>query len=97
MEDDGLGCTGCDLSGGTATEDSTIGNIISSAYDFFIHDTPGVHVDYNKRIGGQIEEYKKDHLSISVLAENRLHSLASQYRAASCYTQSRQTEITLSP
>jgi hypothetical protein len=44
---------------GSITKDSPVGNLISSAYDYVIHETLGFHVDYTKSLGQQYEELKK--------------------------------------
>jgi hypothetical protein len=59
---------------GSVTKDSPVGNLISSAYDYVIHETLGFHVDYAKTLGQQYEEYQKTHPGIKPISEARLHS-----------------------
>jgi hypothetical protein len=54
---------------GSITKDSPVGNFISSAYDYVIHETLGFHIDYNKTLGQQYEEYKSTHPDIKRLPE----------------------------
>ncbi len=44
---------------GTASKDSPIGHLISSAYDYVISESLGFHVDYDKSLGQQIEEQRR--------------------------------------
>jgi hypothetical protein len=70
------------VAAGSITKDSPIGNIISSAYDYVIHETLGFHVDYTKSLGQQYEELKKSHPGMPVLSEPRLHSLSEKCESA---------------
>jgi hypothetical protein len=45
---------------GTAPRDTPLGNLISSAYDYVISETLGFHVDYDKTLGQQYEELKRN-------------------------------------
>lgn len=44
---------------GTASKDSPIGHLISSAYDYVVSESLGFHVDYDKSLGQQIEEHRR--------------------------------------
>jgi hypothetical protein len=43
---------------GTAPKDTPIGHLIRSAYDYVISETLGFHVDYEKTLGRQYEEFR---------------------------------------
>jgi hypothetical protein len=45
---------------GTAPKDTPLGNLVSSAYDYVISETLGFHVDYDKTLGQQYEELKRE-------------------------------------
>ncbi len=44
---------------GTAPTDTPLGHLVHSAYDYVISESLGFHVDYDKSIGEQYEEMKK--------------------------------------
>ncbi len=44
---------------GTSPKDTPIGHMVSSAYDYVISETMGFHVDYDKTLGQQFEEYNR--------------------------------------
>jgi len=45
---------------GTVSNDTVIGNIIYSAYDYVISESLGFHVDFDKSLGQQYEKYNKN-------------------------------------
>jgi len=45
---------------GTVSKDTVIGNIIFSAYDYVISESLGFHIDFDKSLGQQYEEYNKN-------------------------------------
>lgn len=44
---------------GTASQDTPIGHLIASAYDYVISESLGFHVDFDKTLGQQYEEIQK--------------------------------------
>lgn len=61
---------------GTAQKDTPVGNLISSVYDYVISESLGFHVDYDKTLGQQYEEYKKSkEPKVEPLPQHRLDSL----------------------
>jgi hypothetical protein len=73
---------GAIYAGGSVTKDSPVGNLVSSAYDYVIHETLGFHVDYNKTLGKQYEKYQETHPKIKRLPEYRFHSLCEKCESA---------------
>jgi hypothetical protein len=60
---------------GTAPKDTPIGHLIRSGYDYVISEALGFHVDYDKSLGQQYEEYKKAKQPIKELSPSRFDSL----------------------
>ena len=67
---------------GSVPKDTPIGNLVSSAYDYVIHETLGFHVDYSTTLGQQYEEYKKAHEAIHQLPRSRFDSLTEKCESA---------------
>lgn len=69
---------------GTAPKDTPIGHLISSAYDYVISESLGFHVDYDKSLGQQIEEYRKSHpqTPAAALRETQFDSAIEKCEAA---------------
>ena len=45
---------------GTAPRDTPLGHLISSAYDYVVSETLGVHVDYDESLGKTLEKFRKE-------------------------------------
>lgn len=61
---------------GTASQDSPIGNIMYSAYDYVISESMGFHVDYNKTLGQQYDELqKKKQNELPIIKQSQLDSV----------------------
>ncbi len=67
---------------GTAPRDTVIGHLIYSAYDYIINETLGFHVDYEKSLGEQYEELKKEEIEIEGIKQHRLDSLTEKCEKA---------------
>lgn len=60
---------------GTAPKDTPLGHVIRSAYDYVISNSLGFHVDFDKTLGQQMKEAKKQDPTVQVLPESRFESL----------------------
>jgi hypothetical protein len=49
------------LATGTASRDSMLGHLATSAYDYVVSETLGFHVDFDEALGQQLEEYAATH------------------------------------
>jgi hypothetical protein len=67
---------------GTAPQNTPIGNLSRSIYDYVISETLGVHVDYNSTLGQQLEELKKQHPGVTKLTPEKMDSLAEKCEVA---------------
>jgi len=65
-----------------APHDSVAGNIAMSIYDYVLSESVGVHVDYNKTIGQQIEAVKTQYPGTTKLTPSRLDSLVEKCEVA---------------
>ncbi|MBU0614178.1 hypothetical protein KJ766_02760 [Patescibacteria group bacterium] len=63
------------MTAGLAPQNSVIGHLVYSAYDYIINETLGFHVDYNKSLGKQYEELQEMKTELPVLQQHRLDSL----------------------
>ena len=63
------------MTAGTAPQNSVIGHLVYSAYDYVINESLGFHVDYNKSLGKQYEELKETKTEFPILEQYRLDSL----------------------
>jgi hypothetical protein len=64
------------LSGSVASRDSVLGHVFTSAYDYIMNESLGFHLDFDKTLGEQIEEYKRDtDLAPKNLDEGKFHAL----------------------
>ncbi len=48
------------LSGSVASRDSVLGHIFTSTYDYVLNESLGFHVDFEKTLGQQIEEHRRE-------------------------------------
>jgi hypothetical protein len=53
------------LGGATASRDSVLGHIFTSAYSYVINESLGFHVDFEQTLGQQIEQSRREGLQIS--------------------------------
>ena len=60
---------------GTAPKDTPLGHLVHSAYDYVVQQSLGFHVDYDKSLGQQYDEAKKENQKIKKLDEYRFDSL----------------------
>lgn len=60
---------------GTAPNDSPIGHLVFSMYDYAVSQSLGVHVDYEKSLGQLYEEAKAQKIQIKPVTENQADSL----------------------
>ena len=60
---------------GTAPQNTPLGHLVFSLYDYVISETLGFHVDYSKSLGQQYEEFKKKNIKIPTLSESKIDSL----------------------
>jgi len=66
---------------GTASKDTPIGHVISSAYDYVISESLGFHVDYNKTLGQQYDELKSQR-ELKKIEQYRLDSVIDKCQAS---------------
>ncbi len=59
----------------TTPENTPLGHLIYSAYDYVISQSLGFHVDYNKSLGELYEEYEKKKIKLPVVREAQLDSV----------------------
>lgn len=60
----------------TAPKDTLLGNLVYSAYDYVISETMGFHVDYDKSLGQQYEELKKEEANtLPILEKSQFDSV----------------------
>ncbi len=59
---------------GTAPKDSPIGNLVYSAYDYVLSHSLGFHADYDKTIGSQLEQLRREGKRVPFLTEAKLDS-----------------------
>lgn len=67
---------------GTASKETPIGHLVSSAYDYVISETLGFHVDYNKTLGQQYDEIKSKNKDIHKLNQSQLDSVIEKCQVA---------------
>lgn len=60
---------------GTAQNNSPIGHLVYSLYDYAVSQSLGVHVDYNKSLGQLYEEAQKKKLPVKPVTESQADSL----------------------
>jgi len=60
---------------GTLSNDSPLGHLVYSVYDYVISESLGVHVDYDKSLGQLYEESKEKKLKLSVPRQSQMDSL----------------------
>jgi hypothetical protein len=60
---------------GTADKETPLGHLVSSVYDYAVSQTLGFHVDYDKTLGQQYEEAKKERSSLPPLSEPKIDAL----------------------
>jgi hypothetical protein len=66
----------------TADRSSVLGHLIASAYDYVVAQSLGFHVDFEKTLGQQFDEAKKNNSSAYVLGEDRFDSLIEKCETA---------------
>jgi hypothetical protein len=66
----------------TASRGTVLGHLIASAYDYVIAQSLGFHVDFEKTLGQQYEETKKNGADTYVLSEDRFDSLIEKCETA---------------
>ncbi len=59
----------------TAPNNTPLGHLVYSAYDYVISESLGFHVDYNKSLGELYEENKKKNVKLPVVREAQLDSV----------------------
>lgn len=67
---------------GTAQSNSPLGHVLFSMYDYVISESLGFHVDYNKALGVQYEEAKREKVQIPVIKESQADSLIEKIHRA---------------
>ena len=60
---------------GTAPNNTPLGHLVYSAYDYVISESLGFHVDYNKSLGQLYEESKKNNIELPIVREAQLDSV----------------------
>lgn len=59
----------------TAPNNTPLGHLVYSAYDYVISESLGFHVDYNKSLGELYEEYKEKQIALPKIRESQLDSV----------------------
>jgi hypothetical protein len=59
----------------TAPNNTPLGHLVYSAYDYVISESLGFHVDYNKSLGQLYEESKKNNIELPLVREAQLDSV----------------------
>ena len=59
----------------TAPNNTPLGHLVYSAYDYVISESLGFHVDYNKSLGQLYEEYKEKQIELPKISESQLDSV----------------------
>jgi len=59
----------------TAPQDTPLGHLIYSAYDYVVSENLGVHVDYKKSLGQLYEEYNAKKIKVPQIKQSQLDSL----------------------
>lgn len=59
----------------TAPNNTPLGHLVYSAYDYVISESLGFHVDYNKSLGQLYEENKKKKIELPIVREAQLDSV----------------------
>jgi len=67
---------------GTAQNNSPIGHLVYSLYDYIVSESLGVHVDYNKSLGKLYEEAKKQELPVKPVKQYQADSLLEKCHTA---------------
>lgn len=67
---------------GTAPRDTVLGNLVSSAYDYVISESLGFHVDFEKTLGQQYEQLKRQHPEAKALPVSKFESLVEKCEVA---------------
>ncbi|HEV2162456.1 MAG TPA: hypothetical protein VGR52_09535 [Stellaceae bacterium] len=65
-----------------APHDSVLGNLVTSAYDYVISETLGFHVDYNKTLQKQYDEYRGQQTGLFIPPQAKLDSLTEKTEVA---------------
>lgn len=60
---------------GTAPNDSPVGHIVFSLYDYVVSESLGIHVDYNKSLGQLYEEAQAKKIPLKPVTETQADSL----------------------
>ena len=61
---------------GTAPKDSVVGHLVRSAYDFVVSSVIGVHVDFEKTIGQQLDDMRSEGMNPPRLRTSQFDSAA---------------------
>ena len=67
---------------GTTPAGTPLGNLVRSAYDYVISESLGFHVDYEKSLGQQYEEFNSQKGQIEYLDQSRFDSVIEKCEAA---------------
>lgn len=65
-----------------APQNSVLGHIVTSAYDYVISETLGFHVDFNKTLGQQYDDVKKKSPEIKNIPQSKFDSLTEKCERA---------------
>jgi hypothetical protein len=65
-----------------APQNSVIGHLLTSAYDFVLSEALGFHIDFNKTLGQQYEEVRKTRIPLDRQSENRFDSVIEKCQTA---------------
>jgi hypothetical protein len=60
---------------GQAPQNSAVGNLMTSAYDYVISETLGFHVDFNKTLGQQYEEMHRARVPLNPQPQSKLDAV----------------------
>ncbi len=66
----------------TTPQETPLGHLVYSAYDYVVSESLGFHVDYNKSLGQHYKEIQEKNKKIPVLSQNRFDSLSEKCETA---------------
>jgi len=65
-----------------APQNSLIGHLLTSAYDYVVSETLGFHIDFTKTLGQQYDEIRKSRIPLEHQSQNRFDSVIEKCQTA---------------
>src|SRR5689334_12686229 len=66
----------------SAPQNSMIGHLLTSAYDYVVSEALGFHIDFNKTLGQQYQDIQKARIPVDRQSENRFDSVIEKCQTA---------------